>query len=196
MKTKLLMLIFCGVFSLNAQTTHNLDWFAGIGSNVDLTIVNGDTVIWTWTSSNHTVENDPAGTSVEAFDSGFLGPTGSTFEWTFTVDGTNDYYCSIHNAASMSGTITVTPVLSIEEERLTTFSMSPNPVTSEITINLPNTSNATQVDIFDILGKQILTKNYQTTSSIRLNVSNWTSGLYIIKVASGKQLQTKRFVKL
>tara|TARA_R110000796_G_scaffold116524_7_gene229090 strand:+ start:792 stop:998 length:207 start_codon:yes stop_codon:yes gene_type:complete len=57
---------------------HNLDWFAGIGSNVDLTITAGDTVIWTWISPTHTVENID-GSSVETFNSGFLGPNGSTF---------------------------------------------------------------------------------------------------------------------
>ena len=138
MKTKLLivaiLLIVCNV---NSQTTHNLDWFAGIGSNVDLTIESGDTVIWTWTSPNHTVENDPNGTSVETFDSGFLGPNGSTFSHTFTTIGSNDYFCSVHGAGSMSGTITVTDNLSLEDfDKENSIKLFPNPSTSELNIQL------------------------------------------------------------
>ncbi len=92
MKTKLLLILFViGIFSLDAQTTHNLNWFSGIGPNVDLTIEPGDTVIWTWTSPNHSVENDPAGSSLESFDSGIIFPTGTMFSHTFTVVGSNEF---------------------------------------------------------------------------------------------------------
>jgi hypothetical protein len=51
MKTKLLIVgLFLGLLNVNAQTTHNLDWFTNIGSDVDLTITSGDTVIWIWTN--------------------------------------------------------------------------------------------------------------------------------------------------
>jgi len=65
MKTKLLfvfLLFFC-FYGIAQTDTYNLNWFAGIGTNVDLTIETGDTVIWTWTSPNHSVENNPAGVS-------------------------------------------------------------------------------------------------------------------------------------
>jgi plastocyanin len=105
MKTALLMLLFFGVLSTNAQTTHNLNWFNGITpENASLTIETGDTVIWTWTSPNHTVES-VAGSVEEPFTSGILGPIGSTYSHTFTVAGTNNYICGIH--PSMMGTITV-----------------------------------------------------------------------------------------
>ncbi len=135
MKTKLLIAaLFLGLLNINAQTTHNLDWFTGIGSSVDLTIETGDTVIWTWTNPNHTVEN-VVGSSVETFSSGFLAPTGSTFSHTFTLVGDNDYLCGVHGANSMSGTITVEESLGIEDEILNSFSIKSNPVNQNLELS-------------------------------------------------------------
>jgi len=195
MKTKLLLVLFViGIFSLNAQTTHNLNWFAGIGSNVDLTIESGDTVIWTWTSPNHTVENDPAGSNVELFDSGLLGPNGSTFSHTFSTVGDNDYYCSIHGAGSMSGTITVEPVLGVDEFGLDKFTINPNPSSDQLNIELPSTIDYARLQVYDVLGKQIISKEISGIEA-NVNVSNWNNGIYIVRVTFGDSSQTKRFVK-
>lgn len=195
MKTRLLSLFFLGAITLNAQTTYNLDWFAGVGSNVDLTIQTGDTVTWTWTSPNHTVENDPSGSSVETFNSGFLGPTGSTFSHTFTIIGSNDYYCGIHGAASMSGTITV-EALSVDEFALKDFKISPNPVIDKITLELPERITEATIEVYDILGKRVYAKRLENlTSHPEINVLSWNKGIYLVKVASGNSVETKKFVK-
>lgn len=195
MKTKLLFLFTFMVFSLNAQTTHNLDWFMGIGTNADLTIESGDTVIWTWTSPNHTVENDPDGTSVETFDSGILGPNGSTFSHTFTVVGDNDYYCSIHGAASMSGTITVEPSLSVEEDNLANFKMIPNPATSLLNIQFSEVISRGDIEVFTLLGKQVATKTFENTREVQMDIANLASGLYLVSIRSENTIQTRRFIK-
>ncbi len=195
MKTKLLLLIFLGIFSAKAQTTHNLDWERDIGSNVDLTIITGDTVIWTWIDNNHTVENDPTGTSVETFDSGFLGPTGSTFSHTFTIVGSNDYYCGIHGAASMSGTITVEDNLSIEDAFFKNFKILQNPVTTILELEFPQNINEGQIIIYDLLGKQAITNEFKNSNNKLIDVSPLKSGLYIISIESNGVSQTKRFIK-
>jgi hypothetical protein len=195
MKTRLLiMLTFIGMLNVNAQTTHNLDWFAGIGSNVDLTIETGDTVIWTWTSSNHTVENVP-GSSVETFDSGFLAPSGSTFSHTFTVIGDNDYLCGIHGAASMSGTITVTENLGVGENELKLFNIVSNPVTDLLIVELPQILTNAKLSIHDLLGKTVFTQTVNETQTIDVNISNLNQGLYLISIESDNKKQTLRFIK-
>lgn len=193
-KITLLLLMFV-IFNVSAQTTHNLNWFTNIGSNVDLTIESGDTVIWTWTNPNHTVENNPAGTSVETFDSGFLGPTGSTFSHTFTIVGSNDYYCSIHGAPSMSGTITVSPSLSVKEiSGLNEFTITPNPVKFSFEIELPSGVNDGTIEIYNILGKLIYLKQFSSLKSEH-NISTWDSGIYIVKVTSEFGTASKRLIK-
>ena len=195
MKTKLLFIAFLTVFSLSSQTTFDLDWAIGSGTNNDLTITAGDTVRWTWTTPSHTVENTP-GSSVETFNSGFLGPVGSTFEYTFTVVGDNNYFCGVHGAASMSGTISVMEDLGIPDERLNAFSILPNPASTQITINLPSNPIASEIEIFNILGKRILTKTLNNTTETQISISDWQSGLYVIRIKSGDNAQIKRFIKL
>jgi hypothetical protein len=194
MKTRLLILLCLGIFSVNAQTTHNLDWFTNIGTNVDLTITSGDTVIWTWTNPNHTVENDVSN-SVETFNSGFLGATGSTYEYTFTVVGVNDYFCGVHGAASMSGTITVEENLGIGDETLKRFNIITNPVNQNINISLPQNLLDGKITIYDLLGKKIITNSFKNSTNISLDVSALNSGLYILTIESNGVSQTQRFIK-
>lgn len=194
MKTKLLLLTFLGIFAANAQTTYNLEWYTGIGSNVDLTIDQGDTVIWTWgDSAPHTVENK-VGSSVETFNSGILTGMGTQYPYTFTVVGDNDYFCGVHGN-SMSGTITVREVLGIEENSLNTIGIYPNPASSTINLELPKNMQAGQIIVFDILGKQIYSQNFESNNNNSINILNWSSGSYLLKVVSGENSQTKRFIK-
>ncbi len=195
MKTRILIMMLLGQFIITAQTTHNLDWFAGIGTNVDLTIVSGDTVIWTWTSINHTVENNPAGTSVEIFDSEFLGPIGSTFSHTFTVEGDNDYMCGVHTAANMSGTITVEPSLGIDDETVSIFRIISNPSSSVLHIELPQTISNGALVIHDMLGKNIFNQSINSANTIQLDISQFNDGVYLLTLKSKGIIQTKRFIK-
>lgn len=195
MKTKLLIAaLFLGLLNVNAQTTHNLDWFTGIGSSVDLTIESGDTVIWTWINGNHTVENVP-GNSVETFSSGFLGPAGSTYSHTFTVVGDNDYFCGVHGANSMSGKITVEESLSIENEILSTFKIKSNPVDQNLEIDFSQNLKEGKIVIIDLLGKSIITTQINNSNAASIDVSSLKSGLYIVNISSEDSAQSKRFIK-
>ncbi|MCB0462330.1 MAG: T9SS type A sorting domain-containing protein [Flavobacteriaceae bacterium] len=197
MKTKLLITItiLLGVSKMNSQTTHNLDWFAGIGQNVDLTIDVGDTVIWTWTSPNHTVENVP-GNSVEVFDSGFLGPIGSTYSYTFTVVGDNDYFCGVHGAFSMSGTITVQNNLGVDDFKIdSNFNLYPNPTNSILSISFKNEIPNGTLEVYDMLGKKALSQALDSNKLTSIDISNLNSGLYLIKVSYEGKSETKQFLK-
>ena len=51
------------------------------------------------------------------------------------------------------------------------------------------------IKVFDIVGKQILTKEFKSNNLTRINVSNLSKGMYLVKVTSGENTQTKRFIK-
>ena len=199
MKTKtLLFLVSFALISFtysSAQTTHDLNWFTGIGSSVDLTIDVGDTVRWTWTDAlPHTVENNPAGTSVETFDSGVLTGNGQTYSYTFTVEGSNDYFCGIHGAVSMSGTITVQDNLSVDDETLNSFKIIQSNK-DFLDIRLPGSlSNATLV-VHNMMGQRTIMQKIDNQTSVQLNISNLSQGLYLITVEGNNLKQTSRFVK-
>ena len=68
-----------------------------------LTVTVGTMVTWTNDdSTNHTVTF----TDISGVDSGTL-TRGQTFSYTFTTAGTFHYYCKVHGASVMSGTVTV-----------------------------------------------------------------------------------------
>ncbi len=112
MKLKLFILAaFSGLLSLTASATvHNVNVANFAFTPSTLTIMQGDTVVWTVTSGSHNVNG-----SIATFPTNpaSFGPTtvGSswTFSHTFTVAGSYSYQCDPHSP-NMAGTITVTPV--------------------------------------------------------------------------------------
>lgn len=195
MKTNLLMMLFFGISTLQAQTTHDLDWERDFTSpQSDLTIETGDTVRWTWTDDlPHTVENDTG--STETFNSGTITGLGQTYSYTFTVEGVNPYFCGIHGAGNMSGTITVVDQLSVDEFAASKLLMFPNPVSTELQIQLPNNFNEGTITIFSVSGKQLFGQFVKNDiKDVTLDLSQFKSGMYFIKYQFGEHIETKRLV--
>jgi len=82
-----------------------------------VTVTAGETVEWRNVSEvRHTVTADPAEAAysgsahlpegAEPFDSGFVEP-GDSWQHTFEVPGTYDYFCIPHEATGMRGTVVV-----------------------------------------------------------------------------------------
>lgn len=195
MKTNLLMMLFFGICTLQAQTTHDLDWERDFTSpQSDLTIETGDTVRWTWTDDlPHTVENDTG--STETFNSGTITGLGQTYSYTFTVEGVNPYFCGIHGAGNMSGTINVVDQLSVDEFAASKLLMFPNPVSTELQIQLPNNFNEGTITIFSVSGKQLFGQFVKNDiKDVTLDLSQFKSGMYFIKYQFGEHIETKRLV--
>lgn len=184
------MIAMLAGIGLTAQTTHNLNWNMNATTTpVDLTIDVGDTVIWTNDDTViHTVTADAG--STESFDSGTLNP-GDTFSVTFTMEGSNPYHCIPH--PGMTGTITVTP-LGVDEKSIRSFTISPNPASSELFIELPNAVENLKVRVFDITGKMIYTGEIGSLRST-INISKWGNGIYMLELTNGNVSKTKRFIK-
>jgi plastocyanin len=71
-------------------------------SPANLSVATGATVTWTWAmgATEHTVTfNDQA--------PGSARQSSGTFQRTFGTAGTYSYFCSVHGASVMSGTVTV-----------------------------------------------------------------------------------------
>jgi plastocyanin len=69
-----------------------------------ITVKVGEPVVWTVVGA---VPHDVKASSGATFNSGTL-KEGQTFTQTFSTPGTIKYFCTIHGAALMSGTIAVT----------------------------------------------------------------------------------------
>jgi len=89
----------------------------------------------------------------------------------------------------------VTPFQSaIDDFGVTTFSMYPNPAKGVVTINAGDEA-ISNVTLFDITGKAVVTKSFNTTNAT-LDINSVPAGMYFIKVqVNGNTLTNKLIVK-
>ncbi|MFK5878807.1 MAG: T9SS type A sorting domain-containing protein [Flavobacteriaceae bacterium] len=110
------------------------------------------------------------------------------------------YYCEITNTLVpnfiiIRAEITVSVgVLAIEENDISKIKIYPNPTSNLINIILPNSSANATVNIYDLLGKQLLTQQLtQLQNSIEL--THLQSGIYYLKIEFDNKTTTKTIIK-
>jgi len=201
-KTLLFILCLNITFFVKAQTeTYTIDWSFGSNpsaqgnANASRTIEEGDTVIWNWyANGTHNVVSEADAT--ESFDSGLLGP-GSTFSYTFTQIGTNDYVCTPHSG-NMFGTITVVPEGSLNTDTFTfdeAISIYPNPSSNQIYLDYKAMYNdALSITIINTIGQVVKTVEDYSSSDQAINIADLDSGLYIIRIAQDSEFVTKKLI--
>lgn len=74
------------------------------------------------------------------------------------------------------------------------FSISPNPASTTINVYLPKAFENAKLSVFDVLGKEIYNVELNALHST-INISKWNSGVYLVRIATETDSQTKRFVK-
>jgi serine protease AprX len=70
----------------------------------------------------------------------------------------------------------------------------PNPVMDTIFFTLPENESKISIVIYDILGKH-LSDNIITKTNNEIDVSSFSKGIYLVKMLSGKQSKTIKFIK-
>ncbi len=81
-------------------------------------------------------------------------------------------------------------ILGIEDNNLESINLYPNPAKS--IINLKNAENS-DIKVYDVLGKMIYAANGISMDQ-EINVANFESGTYFIKISKDNNVSTKRFV--
>lgn len=107
-------------------------------------------------------------------------------------DGT-DYLLDWHGPVNR-GIITAGITLSQAEAQLSEFRISPNPSRNYLNVTLPLLSEKVTLEVYDVLGKKLLQQELTELKST-FNVSEWNSGVYLVKVSTDSATLTKRFVK-
>lgn len=86
-----------------------------------------------------------------------------------------------------------------DENNLTSLKLYPNPAYDQLNFSLENNSNSLKLEVFDISGKKVKTKNFSNNSNESFNnfidISDLKNGLYFCKFTSGNKQVTRRFVK-
>jgi hypothetical protein len=80
----------------------------------------------------------------------------------------------------------------IKENGKTTFSILPNPASNNITISAGN--NFHTIEVVSFLGQTVLSQP-NVGSTVTLDVSNFSNGVYFVRIISDSNTSVKKFVK-
>lgn len=72
--------------------------------------------------------------------------------------------------------------LTTKEQTITEFSMIPNPASNNTLISASNNQKIKKIEVFDMLGKKIVSYEALHDNQFQLPVANFPEGLYIIKI--------------
>ena len=84
--------------------------------------------------------------------------------------------------------------LSLSEEEFVSFKVFPNPVINSLNIQIPTSTEPTNLKIYNVLGKLILEKDI-TRSETKLDLSSMASGIYMMSFESNKGSKTFKLIK-
>ncbi|NNK41012.1 MAG: T9SS type A sorting domain-containing protein, partial [Winogradskyella sp.] len=104
--------------------------------------------------------------------------------------GDSEVLFSDYDNITASSSLSVTDFIPTGE-----FTISPNPSRNKLNVKLSSYNESLKLEVFDVLGKKIhmgKVTNLETT----VNVSNWKSGVYLVRISNDNVSQTKRFIKL
>ena len=90
-----------------------------------------------------------------------------------------------------SSTAVNTCVLSVKQNEISGLNVYPNPVKNGTLYISSDSASAKSVEIYDILGKQVLNAK---TSNNAINVSNLKGGVYIVKITEDGKTDTKKLI--
>jgi len=86
--------------------------------------------------------------------------------------------------------------LSIDEFGLASLiDMFPNPVNDNLTIKMTNVNESVDYQIFNTLGQQLVEGSLNANRIHTLNMSQYQSGIYFVKLSAGTHSMTKKLVK-
>lgn len=142
-----------------------------------------------------TVAASPAGMNYQWINcaSGTDIPTATTAQFTASANGSYAVIVtSLQGCSDVSDCITISSV-GIEQLDLSETNVYPNPTAGELTVTLPENTTA-NIQIFDAQGKLVAEKTNVTTNS-KLDITNVTPGVYMVRLISENANQTFRVVK-
>ena len=88
-----------------------------------------------------------------------------------------------------------TTFLSTKDQKLeNAFTISPNPGRDRLNLKMASAINNSSLEIFDVLGKKIYADKINDISK-SVDVSQWNTGVYLVRLTSETGTQTKRFIK-
>lgn len=144
-----------------------------------------------------------AQTTVLATEAAIANTTFALKTFTYTPTTTGVYYFSFLNNSPLNAnvqalivdTFSVSQVLSTSEFIASKFSVSPNPANDFITVSNSENIIVNRISITDLNGRVVKQNSYENVSNIQVNVSDLSSGVYMMNITSDKGSVTKKIIK-
>lgn len=87
-------------------------------------------------------------------------------------------------------TVELTPVLGVDDNDISGFTLFPNPVNGDIVNINTSISGEKQVAVFDVLGKKVI----DVTVNNELNIATLSPGIYMVRVTQNNSTATKKLI--
>lgn len=168
-------------------------WFSFVApteGTVDCIVSNG-----TMTSANFNVYSGACGSLVAATGACNSNLTTGGIESLMGLVAGETYFIQVWSNAAEQGTFSLrlsNPSLGVGVFQTSDFEVYPNPVTD--ILNISNNENITNVSVFNLLGQEVFSKTAATNIS-QIDLSNLSSGAYMVKVATDGFVKTIKIVK-
>ncbi|WP_347925333.1 T9SS type A sorting domain-containing protein [Pontimicrobium sp. SW4] len=161
---------------------------------------------WTIISNTTETHSNPTEPDVRTLVATRLLDTGEVHDYVFSTSDTSvdlvwarssgsTFDLGWHFPANRGITMAAFHTLGLNEYKVNTFSISPNPGRDKLNLRLEKLNNAiVTVEVFDVLGKKIYVDKMEKNNK-SVNVSQWNNGVYLVRLTTETSTQTKRFVK-
>jgi plastocyanin len=192
-----LILIAATHYTVVAQTSYTVDVTNNKFTPLEITISEGDTIIWTNSEGNHNV-NGMQGTYPDNPESfGNDVGVGWVFSHVFTMEGTYEYQCDPHVRSGMFGKVIVEAAITsaVEDYNVSSaLKVYPNPAINELTVS--SELGIKSVSILNFAGQRILNTAGKGVKEQTLSLEAFTPGVYLIEVKTPEnKYQYSRFIK-
>jgi len=81
-------------------------------------------------------------------------------------------------------------------KQLQDISLYPNPTTALLTLSLPNTSQKAIINLYNMLGEKVQPQLITNNSSLIIDLSNLSQGIYFLEVLMDGEKQVRKVVKI
>jgi len=164
----------------------NLTNYSGEFQNISLTLVKNEAEEYTRTI---TLNNPTFGNSAISYSDGILKSTDNTVTSTsFTVQTNKEGF-------ELSGTMHFNySTVGINTPDMEQLKIYPNPTTGELRVT-SNELHVTNIEIFDIMGKNVSCLISHIAHPISIDISHFPSGIYFVKIITDTGVVVKKVVK-
>lgn len=180
-----------------AQTSHAVAVTSNIFTPKNITINVGDTVVWICTDGRHNVNGTQS--SYPNNPESFGNSTGRdwTYSYVFTQPGMHDYQCDPHVGLGMIGTVNVLETSGVEEFKLLSVRVYPNPVSDQLHLEFSQAiSGQLIISLLDITGQELLNKVLDENSSSEvIDMSQISPGIYFLSIFDQGKRKVHKLIK-